>query len=229
MRITIKRVFDMLVAFIMLTILSPVVLFLGFVIYFNLGRPVFYNHIRAGKHGKPFKIFKLRTMKTIRDAQGRLLADEHRLTALGVFLRRYSLDELPELLNVLLGNMSLVGPRPLLMRYVDRYSAEQKRRLEALPGLTGWAQINGRNELSWDERFALDVWYVDHKSFWLDIKILFLTLGKVLNKEGVVERAGAELEEFWGAAGPPESGVKAIPVEIDETADSREAVEKQYE
>jgi sugar transferase EpsL len=166
----------------------------------KLGSPVLFRQQRPGQHGRPFTIYKFRTMSDVRDGQGNLLPDAGRLTPFGRFLRRTSLDELPELFNVLKGEMSLVGPRPLLTEYLDRYTLEQARRHEVRPGITGWAQVNGRNALTWEQKFALDVWYVDHLSFWLDLKILALTGWKVLRCEGISQTGHATMEEFFGSA-----------------------------
>jgi len=160
---------------------------------------VIFTQERPGLHGRIFKMYKFRTMRDLRDAGGNLLPDEQRLTKLGRFLRSTSLDELPELFNVLKGEMSLVGPRPLLVAYLDRYTPEQARRHEVLPGITGWAQVNGRNAISWEEKFKLDVWYVDHQSFWLDLKILFMTLAKVFKREGISAEGSATAPEFMGS------------------------------
>jgi len=159
---------------------------------------VLFGQKRPGLHGQPFRIFKFRTMTDARAADGSPLPDEQRLTRLGRFLRASSLDELPELFNVLRGEMSLVGPRPLLMQYLERYSPEQSRRHDVLPGITGWVQVNGRNALTWEDKFRLDVWYVDHWSFWLDLKILFLTFSKVFKREGISQPGHATMEEFMG-------------------------------
>jgi sugar transferase EpsL len=167
----------------------------------KLGTPVLFRQQRPGLHGKPFMIMKFRTMTDERDADGRLLPDEKRLTAFGRWLRSTSLDELPELLNVLKGDMSLVGPRPLRMRYLERYTPEQMRRHDVLPGLTGWAQINGRNAVTWEKRFQNDVWYVDHLSLWLDIHIIFLTIDKVVKREGISQQGHVTMEEFKGSLG----------------------------
>lgn len=180
-----KRCFDVVLAGLGLIVLAPLLLLLVLVVRLELGSPILFRQKRAGRGGSPFQIIKLRTMTTARDVAGDLLPDEDRLTRLGRFLRATSLDELPELWNVLRGQMSLVGPRPLLMRYVAYYSVRERRRLEALPGITGWAQIHGRNELPWDERLERDVWYVEHLSFILDIKILVATVIRVLRREGV--------------------------------------------
>jgi lipopolysaccharide/colanic/teichoic acid biosynthesis glycosyltransferase len=162
------------------------------------GRPALFGQERPGLRGQPFRIFKFRTMTNSRSADGRLLPDEQRLTPLGRFLRASSLDEFPELFNVLRGEMSLVGPRPLLMQYLERYSPEQARRHDMLPGITGWAQVNGRNALTWEDKFRFDVWYVDNWSVWLDLKILFLTVWKVFKREGISQPGHATMEEFMG-------------------------------
>ena len=166
----------------------------------RMGASVLLCQLRPGRDGKPFRIVKFRTMHDALDAQGRALPDVERLTRLGRFLRATSLDEVPELWNVLKGEMSLVGPRPLLMSYLPLYSPEQARRHQILPGITGWAQINGRNAITWDEKFRLDVWYVDHRSFWLDVKILFLTVWKVFRRDGINQPGHATMEEFTGAS-----------------------------
>jgi sugar transferase EpsL len=165
----------------------------------KLGSPVLFLQERSGLYGKPFTLIKFRTMTAARDATGVLLPDAERLTGFGLFLRNTSLDELPELWNVLRGDMSLVGPRPLLVQYLNRYTAEQMRRHEVRPGITGWAQVNGRNALSWEERFALDVWYVDHWSLWLDLKIIALTMLKILRREGISQPGQATMQEFMGS------------------------------
>ena len=167
----------------------------------NLGRPVFFRQPRPGRQGRVFELIKFRTMTQARDAQGHLLPDAQRLTRFGRWLRSTSLDELPEVLNVLRGEMSLVGPRPLLVQYLDRYSPEQARRHEVLPGLTGWVQVKGRNALTWEEKFRLDVWYVDHRSLWLDLRILALTVWHVLRRHGVSAPGAATMPEFMGS--PP--------------------------
>jgi lipopolysaccharide/colanic/teichoic acid biosynthesis glycosyltransferase len=165
----------------------------------NMGPPVFFRQQRPGLCGHPFTLYKFRTMTNARDTQGNLLPDAQRLTPLGRFLRSTSLDELPELINVLRGDMSLVGPRPLLMQYLDRYTSEQMRRHEAKPGMTGWAQVNGRNAITWEEKFALDVWYADHKNLGLDLRIIILTIWKILIREGISQPGCATAEEFWGS------------------------------
>lgn len=194
-----KRLFDLALAGLGLVILSPVLLLLALLVRIVHGSPVLFTQTRPGFQGRPFRIYKFRTMTNARDENGQLLPDAHRLTRLGRFLRASSLDELPELFNVLRGEMSLVGPRPLLMQYLERYTPEQARRHQVLPGITGWAQVNGRNALTWEEKFRLDVWYVDHWSLWLDVKILLLTLWKVLKREGISQPGHATAEEFMGS------------------------------
>ena len=181
-----------------LVIFSPILMVLAILIRIRMGRPVMFKQMRPGLHGKPFYMYKFRTMTNKKDEQGNLFSDEQRLTRLGRFLRSTSMDELPELLNVLKGDMSLVGPRPLLMQYLDRYTSEQARRHEVKPGITGWAQVNGRNAITWEEKFALDVWYVDHWSLWLDIKILAMTVVKVFKREGISAFGEATMPEFRG-------------------------------
>lgn len=193
-----KRLFDLFGATFGLILLAPLLAALALLVRWRLGSPVLFRQRRPGYRGQPFTLYKFRTMNDRRGPDGTLLPDAERLTRFGRFLRASSLDELPELFNVLRGEMSLVGPRPLLMQYLARYSPEQMRRHEVLPGLTGWAQVNGRNALTWQEKFRLDVWYVDHWSFWLDIKILFLTLWKALKREGISQPGHATAEEFMG-------------------------------
>lgn len=193
-----KRLLDIAVAATGLALVAPVLAVLALAVRLKLGRPILFRQRRPGLHGRPFEMYKLRTMLDRQDAQGRLLPDEERLTPFGRFLRSTSLDELPELLNVLRGEMSLVGPRPLLTEYLARYTPEQARRHEVKPGITGWAQINGRNAIGWEERFALDVWYVDHWSLALDLKILFRTVGKVLRRDGISAESHATMPEFMG-------------------------------
>ena len=193
-----KRLVDVILTAFALVLLSPVLVVLAVLVRWRLGSPVLFRQQRPGLHGRAFTLLKFRTMTDARDAAGNLLPDEQRLTSFGRFLRRTSLDELPELLNVLKGDMSLVGPRPLLMQYLDRYTPDQMRRHKVRPGITGWAQINGRNALSWEEKFALDVWYVDHLSLWLDLKITLLTMWKVLRREGISQEGFATMPEFMG-------------------------------
>lgn len=194
-----KRLLDLSAALLGLILLTPVILILAILIRLKLGSPILFAQTRPGLHGKPFKMVKFRTMTDARAANGNLLPDSVRLTPFGRFLRSTSLDELPELWNVLTGNMSLVGPRPLLMEYLTRYTPEQARRHETRPGITGWAQINGRNTISWDEKFKLDVWYVDNQSFWLDLKILLLTIKKVFVREGISADGEATMPKFTGS------------------------------
>ncbi|HNB54517.1 MAG TPA: sugar transferase [Anaerolineales bacterium] len=193
-----KRIFDLLLTIPGLILVSPILLITAIFVRIFHGSPVIFRHKRPGYRGQPFTLYKFRTMSNARDPRGNLLPDEKRLTPFGKFLRATSLDELPELFNVLKGEMSLIGPRPLLMQYLDRYTPEQARRHEALPGITGWAQINGRNNLSWEAKFELDVWYVDHWSVGLDLKILALTLWKVIKREGISEPGNATAREFMG-------------------------------
>ncbi len=196
-----KRLFDLLAAGVILLLVTPLLLIVALLVRIKLGAPVIFRQQRPGYRGKPFWVYKFRSMSDERDSHGNLLPDAERLTGLGSFLRASSVDELPELINVLRGEMSLVGPRPLLMQYLPRYSPEQARRHQVLPGITGWAQVNGRNALTWQEKFSLDVWYVDHWSFWLDLRILFITLFKVLRREGISQPGQATNEEFTGAEG----------------------------
>ena len=190
--------FDNFVAVLLLIILLPVFVIIAFKVKSKLGARVFFRQIRPGFLGEPFEIIKFRTMRDAVDSYGNVLPDSERLTSFGKFLRSTSFDELPELWNVLKGEMSLVGPRPLLMEYLPLYSAEQNRRHEVLPGITGWAQVNGRNAISWEEKFDLDVWYVDNQFFWLDLKILFLTVKKVLVRSGISADGQVTNERFLG-------------------------------
>jgi sugar transferase EpsL len=201
-----KRLFDILISLGLIIVLSPLFLVLLGAVYWKMGRPVIFTQPRPGLNGRPFKMYKFRTMTDEKDNAGKLLPDEKRITPLGRFLRETSLDELPELFNVLKGDMSLVGPRPLLMQYLGRYTPHQARRHEVKPGITGWAQVNGRNAISWEEKFDLDVWYVDNWSLWLDIRILFLTLVKVLKREGISADGWATMPEFTGSSGCAEDG-----------------------
>jgi sugar transferase EpsL len=192
----IKRLFDLVMAVPLLIILSPVLVFIGFVVRMRIGSPTLFRQVRPGQHGKPFTIYKFRTMTDDRDKDGNLLPDGERLTRPGWFLRKTSMDELPELFNVLKGDMSLVGPRPLLMQYLDRYTPEQARRHEVKPGITGWAQVNGRKAITWEQKFEYDVWYVDNQSIRLDLKIIALTIWKILTREGISQPGQATAEEF---------------------------------
>ncbi|CAB1084217.1 Lipid carrier : UDP-N-acetylgalactosaminyltransferase (EC [Olavius algarvensis Delta 1 endosymbiont] len=177
-------------------LLSPLLILLALCVRLRLGRPILFHQIRPGMHARPFRIYKFRTMVDKRDATGSLLPDEHRITSFGRFLRRTSLDELPELINVIKGDMSLTGPRPLLMKYIDRYTPEQARRHEVKPGITGWAQVNGRNAITWEEKFELDVWYVDHLCLVLDLKIIALTIWKIITRGGINQPGQATAQEF---------------------------------
>jgi sugar transferase EpsL len=193
-----KRVLDLTFVIPALLLLTPVLVGVGVLVCLKLGRPVLFRQQRPGLHGKPFTLLKFRTMTTEHDGQGNLLPDTKRLTPFGQFLRNTSLDELPELFNVLKGDMSLVGPRPLLMQYLDRYTPEQGRRHEVKPGITGWAQVNGRNTLAWEQKFEHDVWYVNHQSLLLDLKIIVLTIWKILTREGINQPGQATADEFKG-------------------------------
>lgn len=196
--IMLKRTFDIFAAFFGLIVLSPIMIFLAWKIRRKLGSPVLFRQVRPGLNGKPFEMVKFRTMRDATDEEGRQLPDNQRMTSFGSFLRSSSLDELPELWNVLKGEMSLVGPRPLLMEYLPLYTPEQYRRHDVRPGITGWAQINGRNSLSWEDKFKLDTWYVDNRTMRLDIKIICLTLKKVIVKEGISADGEATMSKFTG-------------------------------
>ncbi|PYI57192.1 sugar transferase [Paenibacillus flagellatus] len=193
-----KRGFDLTVALVGLLILWPIMAIVALLVRIRLGSPVMFKQVRPGLHAKPFNIYKFRTMANLYDSAGELLPEEQRLLPFGIFLRKYSLDELPQLFNVIKGDLSLVGPRPLLMKYVSLYSEEQARRHEVRPGITGWAQINGRNSLSWEEKFALDVWYVDNRSFGMDLYIIGKTVMKVFRSEGVNYSEHVTMPEFQG-------------------------------
>lgn len=194
-----KRAFDFFAAALGMMLLCIPLLVLARMVRTRLGSPVLFRQIRPGYHGRPFELIKFRTMRDLFDEKGKPLPDAERITPFGNFLRSSSLDELPELWNVLKGEMSLVGPRPLLMEYLDRYTPEQFRRHEVRPGITGWAQVNGRNAISWEEKFKLDVWYVDNRSLWLDIKILWMTFDKVFKREGISQEGQATAEKFMGS------------------------------
>lgn len=193
-----KRLLDLVLTIPVLLLLAPLIALIALSVRLLLGSPILFHQQRPGLRGQTFTLFKFRTMTEARDARGNLLPDAERLTPFGRFLRNTSLDEVPELCSVLKGDMSLVGPRPLLLQYLERYTPEQARRHEVKPGITGWAQINGRNLLSWEQKFALDVWYVDHQSFWLDVWILVLTAWKILNREGISQPGQATAQEFTG-------------------------------
>jgi lipopolysaccharide/colanic/teichoic acid biosynthesis glycosyltransferase len=192
----IKRTIDVILSVVGLLILSPVLIMSAIIIRVKLGSPIFFRQQRPGLHGKGFLFYKFRTMTDQRDAAGQLLPDEKRLPAFGRFLRSTSIDELPELFNVLKGDMSIVGPRPLMMKYLDRYTPEQARRHDVKPGITGWAQINGRNAVSWEDRFNLDVWYVDNWSIRLDVKIILKSIWMVITREGITQQGRATVDEF---------------------------------
>ena len=194
-----KRLVDFTATLLGLLVISPVLVVVWVLVRIKHGSPVLFCQTRPGQHGRPFTMVKFRTMTDERDAEGNLLADEQRLTGFGKFMRSTSLDELPELFNVLKGEMSLVGPRPLLVEYLPLYTPEQARRHEVRPGITGWAQVNGRNALSWEEKFKLDVWYVDNRSMWLDMKILWRTAGKVLKRDGISQEGSVTMEKFRGS------------------------------
>jgi lipopolysaccharide/colanic/teichoic acid biosynthesis glycosyltransferase len=200
----VKRVFDAMAALVALCLLSPVLVLVAWQIRRKLGSPVLFQQIRPGRYGRPFTMVKFRTMRDAIDANGNPLPDSERMTPFGSMLRSSSLDELPELWNVLKGEMSLVGPRPLLMEYLPLYTGEQVRRHEVRPGVTGWAQINGRNALTWEDKFKLDVWYVDNQSLWLDLKILLLTVKKVLVREGISGEGEVTMTKFAGSAAESE-------------------------
>lgn len=195
----IKRLLDIVIALLALILLSPILIMVALLVRKNLGSPVLFQQERPGLHGLPFKMIKFRTMKDAYNAQGEALPDSERLTAFGKLLRSTSLDELPELWNVLKGEMSIVGPRPLLMEYLPLYNPEQARRHEVRPGITGYAQVNGRNAISWEQKFKLDTWYVDHQSLWLDIKIMLKTVKKVLIRDGIHAEGEATMSKFMGS------------------------------
>jgi len=195
----IKRIFELIFSVAALVFLIPIFFIISLLIFQTIGLPFLFKQTRPSLHGQPFNFYKFRTMSDEKDKDGNLLSDELRLSPLGNFLRKTSLDELPSLWNVIKGDMSLVGPRPLLMEYLPLYSEDQMRRHEVKPGITGWAQINGRNAISWEEKFKLDIWYVENQSFWLDLKILFLTIWKVLNREGITQSGQATMEKFKGS------------------------------
>jgi lipopolysaccharide/colanic/teichoic acid biosynthesis glycosyltransferase len=195
---SLKQVCDRIFALLLLILVSPIISIVALLIYLEMGSPIFFHQPRPGKNARIFHFYKFRTMSNAMDAHGNLLPDAQRITALGMFLRKSSIDELPQLLNVLKGDMSFVGPRPLLVRYLDRYTSEQARRHLVSPGITGWAQVSGRNSLPWDEKFRLDVWYVEHWNLLLDLKILFLTIFKVIRRDGISQVNHATMEEFYG-------------------------------
>lgn len=204
-----KRFFDFICALLGMIVLSPIIVITALLIRSKLGSPIVFKQQRPGLHGKPFLVYKFRTMTDECDEYGELLPDSIRLTPFGQLLRKFSLDELPQLFNVLKGDISLVGPRPLLMEYLDLYSPSQARRHEVRPGITGWAQVNGRNAISWEEKFKLDLWYVDHHTFWLDIKILFMTVVKVIKSEGISQQGQVTIEKFKGSK---KEGLRMKPI-----------------
>jgi len=195
---TIKRIIDFIGSLFGIIILSPLMIMIAILVWLKIGSPVFFIQNRPGLYGKPFKLYKFRTMTNAVDKNGELKTNKERMTSFGSFLRSYSLDELPELYNVLIGDMSLVGPRPLLMDYLKLYDDSQKRRMDVKPGITGWAQVNGRNMLGWQDKFKMDVWYVDNQSLRLDIKILILTIKKVLKREGIAHEGDVAMPRFKG-------------------------------
>jgi lipopolysaccharide/colanic/teichoic acid biosynthesis glycosyltransferase len=193
-----KRCFDLIFSIVALVVLAPLIIAIAIIVYCKLGPPILFRQIRPGLHAKPFMMLKFRTMRNETGKNGEQLPDAMRITYFGSFLRSASLDELPELWNVIKGEMSLVGPRPLLMEYLSLYDHKQARRHDVKPGITGWAQVNGRNGISWEKRFFLDVWYVDHQSLWLDVKILFLTIKKIFKREGISEDGEVTMSKFTG-------------------------------
>lgn len=195
----IKRLFDIIFSFVLIIFLLPIIIILACFVKGKLGSPILFKQMRPGIHGIPFYFYKFRTMTSDKDENGVMLPDHQRLTSFGKFLRKYSLDEFPQLFNVLKGDISIVGPRPLLMEYLPLYTDEQKKRHDVKPGITGWAQINGRNSISWEEKFELDIWYVQNQSFLLDMKILILTVVKVLKSEGINQQGNATVEKFTGS------------------------------
>jgi lipopolysaccharide/colanic/teichoic acid biosynthesis glycosyltransferase len=211
-----KRLLDVVVSATLLIAASPVLVAISVAILVRMGRPILFRQLRPGLRERPFRIWKFRTMTLDRDGTGALLPDGERLHPLGRWLRERSLDELPQLVNVLVGDMSLVGPRPLIFRYLDRYTARQRLRHAVKPGITGWAQVNGRNTLDWNDRLEHDIWYVEHQSFALDLRILGRTLRQVVISSDVCAGGGADLDEFWGTLGVPVSGPRAFPVDTDE-------------
>ncbi|MBS4205811.1 sugar transferase [Lederbergia citrea] len=201
-----KRLLDFICSALLLIIFSPIILLIGLLVKVKLGKPILFKQKRPGLHGRPFYLYKFRTMTDEKDCNGNLLPDSARITSFGKFLRKYSLDELPQLINVLKGELSLVGPRPLLMEYLPLYTPEQAKRHLVKPGITGWAQVNGRNAISWEEKFKFDVWYVNNYSLLLDLKILFFTIIKVLHSEGVNQPGNATMESFIGSKSTVKEG-----------------------
>jgi sugar transferase EpsL len=212
----VKRAIDIFVSSTALLVLLPFLCGVAILVRLSMGRPVLYGQLRPGLGERPFRMWKFRTMTDARDSDGQLLPDGERLTRIGRWLRRGSIDELPQLINVLIGEMSLVGPRPLLIRYLNRYTPRQRLRHSVKPGITGWAQVNGRNAADWESRLEHDAWYAEHESLALDMRILLLTCRQVIEGKDVLVGAGAELDEFWGTVGIPQQGPRAFPVEADE-------------
>jgi len=195
-----KNIFDKTLALLLITLFSPIYLIVSLLIWWRMGRPILFRQKRPGLHGEIFEIYKFRTMTDEKDEDGNLLPDEQRLVGIGKFIRSTSLDELPQLFNVLKGDMSFVGPRPLLIEYLPLYNERQKKRHDVKPGITGWAQVNGRNAISWEQKFEYDVWYVEHQSFLLDMKILWMTFLKVLKRSGINSSTSATMEKFKGSS-----------------------------
>lgn len=216
-----KRILDLCITLIGLLLTWPLWIIIAIVIWQTMGTPVFFRQTRVGKDEKLIKLWKFRTMTNERDDAENLLPDAERLTKFGLFLRKTSLDELPQFINVLKGDLSIVGPRPLLVRYLPRYTERQRLRHTVKPGITGWAQVQGRNILGWDERLEMDVWYAQHSNLWLDCIIICKTIDVVLRRRGMVETAGSDLEEFWGTQKAPENGPLAYPVEENEGEKNR--------
>jgi lipopolysaccharide/colanic/teichoic acid biosynthesis glycosyltransferase len=216
----VKRLIDVIGSALALLLTLPLTAGIAAAIWIVMGRPILYGQLRPGLRERRFRVWKFRTMTEARSADGRLLPDGERLTGLGRWLREFSLDELPQFANVLVGDMSLVGPRPLLGRYLDRYTERQRRRHEVKPGITGWSQVNGRNAADWETRLEHDVWYVENISLALDCRILFLTFRRLWSRSDVLAGAGADLDEFWGTLGAPTSGPRAFPVEAEERTPS---------
>ena len=212
----VKKTIDTFGAAAVVVVLSPLMAGLAAAIWVTMGRPILYRQVRPGLHERPFRVLKFRTMTEARDARGQLLPDGERLTVLGRWLREWSLDELPQFVNVLKGDMSLVGPRPLLLRYLDCYTQRQRLRHAVKPGITGWAQVNGRNAANWETRLEHDVWYAENVSVAVDCRILLITCRRLVQRRDVLAGGGSELEEFWGTLGVPETGPRAFPVEADE-------------
>ncbi|PET61661.1 sugar transferase [Bacillus sp. AFS001701] len=194
-----KRMIDLIISLMIIIVFSPILLIVGVMVRFKMGSPILFKQVRPGLYGKPFNLYKFRTMVDLKDSNGELLSDELRLTSFGKFLRKFSLDEFPQLINVVKGEMSLVGPRPLLMEYLSLYTKEQMLRHDVKPGITGWAQVNGRNAITWEEKFKLDNWYIKNHNLIVDLKILFLTFIKVIKKEGISQQGQVTMEKFKGS------------------------------